>query len=162
MHAALEGMAPGRESRQEPAFGRIVALGGGRRRIEEAVSDSERRRERYVTPSCPTVLRVLARQGLWLVRIEGDLGGEAATNLADCLLRAACLGARRIVLRPGEADAASSEAEAVLESFARACFGGSAPLVSIRGRGPAARALAGAWHRGRLAVAGRVPRGPKP
>jgi hypothetical protein len=136
-------------SRRDFAHGRVEGLGGGRLRIEEAGCGPEGRRERYVAGDCATVLRVQTRQTLWLVRIEGDLAGEAAANLGDCLLRAVCLGARRIVLRLRAGDAVSSEAEAVLESFARYRAQAAAPRVSIRGTGSAALALTRAWRRGR-------------
>lgn len=127
---------------------RVERLGSGRWRIEGVADGGADRVECYVSAGCDTVLTVRACRGFWVAWIEGDLTGEAAVNLGDCLLRAVCLGARKIVLRTRPEDAASTEGEGVVESFARCLARNASQSVTIRGRGPSARSLARAWDRG--------------
>lgn len=123
-------------------------LGAGRWRIEWPAGGMGRRFDLYVSRGSTTVLCVWVRDGRWEIMPEGDLVGDAAVNLGDCLLRAVCQGARRIVLHLREGDRASLEAEGVLESFARAFAEGAARAVAICGTGPAARALSRALRGG--------------
>jgi hypothetical protein len=123
-------------------------LGPGRWRIEWPAGGPRRRFDLYLARGCACVLCVRVRDGGWEVTPEGDLTGDAAVNLGDCLLRAVCQGARRIVLRLRDGDAASLEAESVLLSFARSFFEDPAPRITIQGSGAAAWALSRAFRSG--------------
>jgi hypothetical protein len=123
-------------------------LGPGRWRIEWPAGGRGGRFDLYLARDCACVLCVWVRDGVWEVMPEGDLAGDAAVNLGDCLLRAVCQGARRIVLRLRDGDAASPEAESVLSSFARSFSEDPAPMVAIQGSGPASWALSRAFRRG--------------
>ncbi|MHC1713492.1 MAG: hypothetical protein AB9872_15195 [Solidesulfovibrio sp.] len=134
-------------------------LGPGRWRIEWSTGGPGRRFDLYLARGCACALCVWVRDGGWEVTPEGDLTGDAAVNLGDCLLRAVCQGARRIVLRLRDGDAASPEAESVLSSFARSFSEDPAPVVTIQGSGPASWALFRAFRRGvkQGAISRRTP-----
>jgi hypothetical protein len=126
-------------------------LGTGRWRIEWPGAGTDRRFDLYVAGGDAAVLCVRAREGVWEIAVEGDLAGEAAINLGDCLLRAVCLGARRIEMRTRDGDVASPEAAGVLESFARSFDADGACRIVVRGSGSAARSLRRGLRRGRAA-----------
>lgn len=81
-----------------------------------------------------SVLLARRRAGALEVAAHGDLGEEAARNLADCLVRGLEAGAQRFVLDLGRAARVGRETEAVVQSLRR-CLCREAILGEIEVRG---------------------------